>query len=214
MPLSVRVWRYLRTVRRTGLYLAGSFIWSQAAARRIRTVDETLIRHSWQPKKLPTESWEQWRSRTVHVVRGLLLRLGAPTMVQEALRANHRWAGHVARMEDSMTRMCCRWKCASWWEGYSRIMARRDPYNDEGWRHDRPGRHARWDTDLHAAYGANWWSWAEDRKGWQTRETAYVTRRHGELLPPRAGRALPAPETAATATPPPTPSEIPRWSQW
>jgi len=92
-------------------------------------------------------------------------------------------------------------------------MGRRDPLNEEHWRHSRPGRHTRWDSDLHATYGGQGWQWALGRKGWQTREASYVTRRHGDLLPPKAGRALMDADADAQA-PPQSTTETPTWCDW
>jgi len=189
VPLTCRLWRYARTVRRTAIYLSGCFVWTQAVARRVRTLDEALVRKVWQPRRRAGETYEFWQSRTIHGVRAQLLRLGIPTLVQEMLSASHRWAGHLARMGTDATAIA-KWRDTAWWEGYAAHMCRVDATNELGWRHSRPGRQQRWDADLTRTLGPDWREKAADRTTWSTHERAFVTQLHGELLPPKAGRAL------------------------
>jgi len=196
IPLSIRLHRYVQTVRRTGLYLAGSHTWTQRMARRFLAAEAAIVRRIWAPKKLTTELWQEWQARTMRGARLWLLWLGVPNILQEALTAHHRWSGHVARMDQShFTRKCSNWRNTSWWKTRQEDRQVWDTANRTGWRHYRRGPTARWDTAITRICGTDWQTRAAERELWKEGEVAYVTKRHGELVPPRAGSALPASDT-------------------
>jgi len=208
VPLTIRLHRYAHTVRRTGLYLAGSHTWTQRMARRFLAAEATMVRRMWGPKKGAAELWQDWQVRTIRGARLWIQRIGLPTILQEALSAGHRWGGHVARMDGThFTRICNTWRNTGWWRKRQEHGQTWDAVNDTGWRHGRCGTAARWDGAITGFFGRAWLDKAQDRDWWAAHEAEFVTKRHGDLAPPKPGTALPPSDT-------PRPQPAPQWADW
>jgi len=191
VPLVNRLTRLAKTVRRSGLYLTGSMIWTQKLAHKFMTAEAELVRRAWGPRRRADEDWLQWQIRTHRGARALMARIGQQTILQDGLKANFRWAGHIARMDPKEdVRRVVLWKGTAWWHERQRTMAKRDPLNKTHWRHPRPGQVPRWDKGVVEQVGEDWMNIAADRERWKKMEGIYVTQRHGSLLPPKTGRAL------------------------
>ena len=184
IPLCVRLHRFAQTVRRTGLYLCGCFVWNQWLAHKALQAEIGIIRQIWGPKRWSDESWVEWQIRTIRSARCLLHRNGVPNFLQEALKLQHRWAGHVARADpDTMFASLAAWKSTGWWLEEQRKKKRADPRNRTGWRHWRPGPWPRWDFALHEEYGSEWMFDALERDEWRSREDEWVIRQFDLLAP-------------------------------
>jgi len=178
VPLVCRLARYTQTVRRSGLYLAGSFLLTQAIAKRITAAENALIRKIWAPRRGPQESWDEWQKRTGQGIKYMLNRMGEPTLLQEVVRAQHSWAGHLIRFpEDHVTRRIHFWKGTTWWKQFHADQMRVDPRNRTGWKHARPGTFPRWDQALWYTVGAEWETAAEDRDAWWAGRTEWAQQR-------------------------------------
>jgi len=183
VPLTLRIGRYVETVRETWLYASGSLTINQAGARRIRWHDCENVRHLWRPKRRTEEEWLEWQIRTARGARALILRGGHRALLEATLARHHGWAGHVARLPPEHTvRICTAWKCGAWWRNRKECGEYWDPLNTTGWRHVGAGAPpTRWDHWLVRHYGTDWEEQAQDRERWRATRDDFVLFCHGQL---------------------------------
>ena len=77
------------------------------------------------------------------------------------------WAGHLARLHcDSAQHRVLQFRSLTWWLRLQEIGNHWDPRNLSGWRHHRPGKFPRWESQLYRLF-PNWTVQASDRSLWR-----------------------------------------------
>ena len=185
IPLKARLGRYVSTVRRTFLYSACCFSYTQALARYGRRFEALCFYRLSNIRRYPDETTVEHYKRLVRICRYNMHQMGCEDILRAALREQHRWAGHLAR-SDCDAKHIAYWRCGSWWTKFSRHMRRVDWHQRTTlWKHSRPGTHTRWCGLLDKHLGEDWWTLAQDRDAWKGIEDGFVQAAYAGLIPDR-----------------------------
>ena len=162
-PLKMRISRFYGTVVRTLLYGAGGWTPSAQTSRLLRAFELRCLRSILGRKRRHLETYMDWARRSNALLRRLLASMGQPSVVELQLRAYHGWAGHAARVPDTLDLpFVLRWRTVGWWQALQIAGPSADDHQT-GWRHGRPGRHTRWEDMLAEILHVGWMGAATNR---------------------------------------------------
>eukprot|EP00971_Amphidinium_carterae_P040399 792907-Amphidinium_carterae.1 len=175
------------------MYGLNSLLWTKANALHAARWSQSILRMLFRRRRLPRENWVEHFRRWTHHARSLAQRHGIPGLLVEALRRQHRWAGHVCR-DKGILAAALRVRGFAWWRLTQQINA--EVPRSQQLRHPGCFKQAHWESQW-ADADPLWHVGATDRLRWKHLELPWVQARlehfglHHQLglawriLPPR-----------------------------
>ena len=157
-----------RCVTASVLWCCESWTLTREERRRLKSVQNGMLRKFAGPRRTAGEGWVDWIQRATRQARLLAESSGVKCWVSEHLRRKWRWAGHVAEMLPcSWPQRTTKWRDAMWCKiaDMWRIRPRRPKTNR--WL-------LRWEDEISRYMGAECKILASARDTWRNLEEDFV----------------------------------------
>ncbi|CAE7611309.1 unnamed protein product [Symbiodinium sp. CCMP2456] len=163
----------------TWRWSAGCVHWSRESLAKANSLQAQIFRTAFKLGRVKGETWIDWNTRTLRMVRCYLHRHQVERWSTLALRLQHQLLGHWARHcevvkggwehIEGVTMRCLRWRNQAWWQEQQSLHA-----SGLGLKHPRSFYPSNMERQIAAVAGNDWPRIAQDRNKWKESLVEYL----------------------------------------